>query len=261
MTLVFLGGGRITTALLSGLRQAKYRGPVVVHDRNAHKLNQLRRAFRVTVEPDLHRALTQAGVLIIAVRPQNVPELLASIDPITRPVAALSLAAGIPLARLRRLLGPPVRWARAMPSPTARNGRGFTALTMSPRYPAAARHAIEELFASVGEVIHVRDREMDAFTVTYSSTHGQYALRALSTAGQKLGLSARVALIAAAHALGESVISWREGGVPLNELLHEAATPGGIAAACMSAMDQAGYPKIVERALRAGVSRARKFRR
>lgn len=257
--LVFLGGGRITTALLSGLRQAKFGGAIVVHDRNAHKLNKLHRQFRVKTEPGLNEAVKRADILIIAVRPQDVPSLLASLPPIAWPMPALSLAAGIPLTTLRKLLGPPVRWARAMPSPAARNGHGLTGLTFSSKYPIRARRCIEHLFSSVGQIIHIPDRQMDAFTVAYSSSHGQYAFNALCTAAQKLGLPRRIALIAATHALGESIVASREAGSRTSELLHEAATPGGIAAQCMAALEAEGYPRIVEGALRAGVNRARQF--
>ena len=257
--LVFIGGGRITTALLSGLRQSKFRGSILVHDRNPHKLDKLQRDFRIKTAPDLKDAVKRAGLLIVAVRPQNLPDAIASLPAITRPLPALSLAAGMPLAVLRKLAGPPVHWARAMPSPTARNRQGLTALTIPRGYPAQARRAIEHLFTSVGEIIHIPDRQMDAWTVTYSSTQGLYALQALASAGQRLGLSRRVALVAAFHALGHSIAAWRDGDVPLAELLHEAATPGGIAAECMAALDSGGYPKLVERALRAGVNRARQF--
>ena len=257
--MVFLGGGRITTALLSGLRLAKYRGPIFVHDRNAHKLERLRREFRIKTEADLNEAVRRADILILAVRPQDLAALLASLPPIHRPMAALSLAAGIPLTVLRRLLGTPVRWARAMPSPAARNGHGLTGLTFSAKYPNAARRAIEHLFSSVGKIVHIPDRQMDAFTVAYSSSHGQYAMQALCAAAQKLGLPRRLALISATHALADSVVASQDSRLRTAELLHEAATPGGIAAECMAALDAGGYPRIVERALRAGVNRARKF--
>jgi pyrroline-5-carboxylate reductase len=70
-------------------------------------------------------------------------------------------------------------------------------------------------------------------------------------------LDRKNALISAAHALADGILSWREGNVSLKELLREAATPGGIAATVMDAMDQAGYQRMVEQALRAGVARAK----
>lgn len=265
---VFLGGGRITGALMAGLRLANYQGQIVVHDRNPRKLRALQRQHRAMIEPDLGRAVAQANLLIIAVRPDSVGDvldqvrrtvpLLASDTKKARPLIACSLAAGIPLAKLRTKLGRPVRWARAMPSPVARSGRGLTALTFEPGFPQSARRLVKGFFTQVGSVLEIPESKFDAFTVTYSSSHGYHALAALAKAAQKLGLDRKTAFTAAAHSLADGIISWREGRDSLDALLHEAATPGGIAATVMSAMNAAGHSKIVESGLRAGVARARK---
>ena len=143
---VFLGGGRITGALLAGLRLARYDKPIVVHDRNPGKLKQLKKQYSVAVEPDLHRAIEQAELLIIAVRPDSVSGLLQEIGKITRPLNAVSLAAGIPLSKLRARSGPLVHWARAMPSPVCRTGRGLTALTYDRAFPRNRRKEVKALF-------------------------------------------------------------------------------------------------------------------
>jgi pyrroline-5-carboxylate reductase len=254
---VFLGGGRITSALTAGLRRGGYRGALVVHDRHPAKLRKLTRQYGVKGEPDIHRAVAQARLLIIAVRPGSVAELLAEIRPIDRPLTAVSLAAGIPLATLRDYLQPPVRWARAMPSPVCRTGCGLTALTFHRALPANARRELRDLFARVGTILEIPEKRLDTFTVTYSSSHGYHALEALAASAMKLGLDRRTAFVAAAHALADGIISWRQGEVPLKDLLHEAATPGGIAAAVMNAMNSAGYRYAVERGLQAGLERAR----
>jgi len=136
-TVVFLGGGRITSAMLAGLRLRKTMHRVVVHDRNPGKLRDLKKRYRVAVEPQLNRAVEQADLLIVAVRPSSVRELLGAIEKLSSPSAlqqmrpqqtprrktlAVSLAAGMPLHVLRKLAGPPVQWARAMPSPLCRTG-------------------------------------------------------------------------------------------------------------------------------------------
>ena len=108
---------------------------MIVHDRNPHKLRALKKEFGVAVEPDLLRAVRQARLLIVAVRPGDVESVLkhpAESSEASPNFVACSLAAGIPLANLRKMLGPPVRWARAMPSPVARFGRGLTGLTFPP---------------------------------------------------------------------------------------------------------------------------------
>ena len=264
---VFLGGGRITAALIAGLRLARYRAPIVVHDRNPGKLRAMKKEFGVKVEPDLLTAVNQARLLIIAVRPSDVGGLLKTIRGSIRTATvrggnprfiACSLAAGIPLRILREMLGPPVLWARAMPSPVARTGCGLTALTFPRGFPQVERRRMRQFFAKVGAVLEIRETELDAFTVTYSASHGYHALASLAQSARSLGLDQKTAFTAAAHALGDAIISWRDGEDSLDALLHEAATPGGIAATVMNSMEAEGYSRIVRRALGAGVQRARK---
>jgi pyrroline-5-carboxylate reductase len=255
---VFIGGGRITGALLAGLRLAKYSRPLVVYDRHPKKLRRLKKLYGVTTERSLHRAMAQARLLVIAVRPASLSDLLRQIGSVDRPLIAVSLAAGVPLAILRRRLGSPVRWARAMPSPACHSGRGLTALTFARDFPAITRREVRNLFARVGPVLEIPESKFDAFTVTYSCSHGYHALSTLAAAAEQLGLDRKTALTAAAHALADGIAAWRAGDVSLEALLYEAATPGGIAATVMESMNRAGYKRVVERGLAAGLSRARR---
>jgi pyrroline-5-carboxylate reductase len=255
--IVLLGGGRSTGALLAGFRLAGYKPPIVVHDRHPQKLRQLRAKYGVKVEPDLQRALERAHLLIVAVRPDSVRDLLQQIGA-ARPAIAVSLAAGIPLKNLRAWMGRPTRWARAMPSPVARSGRGLTAITFGRDFPATARREIRDFFTPVGLVYQIPESKSYAFTVTYSSSHGYHALDALAGAAEKLGLDRKTAQVAAAHALADGILTWRESNLSLSELLQEAATPGGISATALASMDRSGYKRVVERGLRAGMGRAKK---
>jgi pyrroline-5-carboxylate reductase len=255
---VFLGGGRITGALLAGLQLAEYGKPIIVHDRNPRKLRDLRKNYAVDVEKNLKQAVEKAKLLIIAVRPDSVGSLLREIGPVDRPLTAVSLAAGVPFAKLRAGLPTPVRWARAMPSPVCRNCRGLTALAFDRNFSAVGRREITGLFSRVGQMLEIPESKFDAFTVSYSSSHGYHALAVLAAAAQKLGLDRRTALTAAAHALADGIIAWREGGASLDGLLQEAVTPGGIAAAVIAGMDHAGFRRAIEKGLAAGLARTRK---
>lgn len=256
---VFLGGGRITGALAAGLRLAGDQREIIVYDRHPEKVQALRRESRVEIARDLKSAVECAEMLIVAVRPGSVRELLAEItDCGAVPGLCVSLAAGIPLKHLRKWLGAPARWARAMPSPVCRIGRGLTALCFDEPGSAKERNAVRKLFAGVGHVVEVPEPKFDAFTATYSSSHGYHALLTLARAGQEAGLDRKTALTAAAHGLADGIQYWKESGVELEELLEEAATPGGIAATTMTAMNRAGYEHAVKSGIRAGVAQARK---
>lgn len=257
---VFLGGGRITGAIAAGLRLAGDRREIVVYDRHPEKLRALQRESRVKVARDLKSAVAQAEMLIVAVRPASVAEMLDEVVAcgVAVPRLCVSLAAGIPLAKLRAKLGPPARWVRAMPSPVCRIGRGLTAVSFDRGASKAERLRVRHFFEQVGRVLEIPERQFDAFTAAYSSSHGYHALATLAKAAQKAGLNRATALTAAAHALSDGVSYWRESGQELSDLLHEAITPGGIAAATMTAMERSGYARAVKRGIRAGIEQARK---
>ena len=256
-TVVFLGGGRITSAMLAGLRLAKTRHRLIVHDRNPGKLRDLTKRYAADVEPDLNNAVKRADVLIVAVRPSSVREVLRAIGDMDRPLLAVSLAAGVPLRLLSKLVGPPVQWARAMPSPVCRSGHGLTAVTFPRTLPRADRKRVQDFFAGFGQVVEVPESKFDAFTVIYSCSHGYHALATLARTGQAAGLNRNTALLASAHALADGIIAWRDGRDSLESLLEEAVTPGGIASATATAMDAAGYGRAIRQGVAAGVRRAR----
>jgi pyrroline-5-carboxylate reductase len=256
-TVVFLGGGRIASAMLAGLRLNKVKGRFVVHDRNAGKMRDLKKRYGAILEADLRRAVRQADILIVAVRPDSVRQLLGNIDTADRPILAVSLAAGMPLRVLNKLLGPPVRWARAMPSPVCRSGRGLTAVTFPRALSGQDRKRVCDFFAGFGQVVEIPETKFDAFTVTYSSSHGYHALATLASAAEEIGLDRRTALLASAHALADGIVAWRDGKHSLKSLLEESATPEGIAATTMAGMDAAGYANAVRKGLTAGLRRAR----
>lgn len=254
---VFLGGGRITSALCAGLRLGGYENDLVVYDRNPSKLRALRRESGVEIARDLKSAIERAHMVILAVRPASVLRLL---DEIARsgiaPALGVSLAAGVPLSTLRRAGAAP--WVRAMPSPACRMGRGLTAITLDRAVTRSQGRQVRDFFSIVGQVIEIPERQFDAFTATYSSSHGYHALATLASQAQRAGLDRKTALTAAAHALADGIAYWRESGLGLEELLREAATPGGIAAATMQAMDRTGYVMAVAKGIQAGIQQAKR---
>ena len=267
-TVLFLGGGRITSAMLAGLRLAKHDYRLLVHDRHPEKLRNLKKAYSVIVEKDITRAIAVADVLIIAVRPDAIRRLLETVRKAfsehttvasrrRHPPLAISLAAGVPLQALHKVSGDGLKLARAMPSPLCRFGRGLTAVTFPRDASRAHRKLVRDFFAATGSVIEIPESKFDAFTVTYSCSHGYHALATLAKSAQAAGLDRQTALLASAHALADGIFAWREGNLSLERLLEEAATPGGIAATTMAGMDSAGYARAVRQGVVEGLRRAR----
>jgi len=213
----------------------------------------------VEIARDLKSAVERAEILIVAVRPGSVKEMLGQVSASGAhiPRLCISLAAGVPIQNLRAWL-PRVKWARAMPSPVCRIGRGLTPVCFDRGIAKGERGLVRALFERVGAVLDLPESQFDAMTAASSPTHGYHALAHLAKAAQSAGLSGKMALIAAAHALSDGIEYWRQSGASVEELLLEAATPGGIAAATMAAMNKAGHARVVSNGIRAGVAQARR---
>ena len=255
---LFLGGGRITSALCAGLRLAGDRREIVVHDRNPEKVRELKRQSGVRAANDLRTAIERASIAVLAVRPASVREMLAEVRA-TGVTAGLfvSVAAGVPLNNLRTAL-PDARWVRAMPSPVCRIARGLTSVCFDRGAGESERAQVLDLFRRVGECVEIPERQFDGFTATFSSSHGYHAVKTLAEQARRAGLDRKTALTAAAHALCDGIQYWRDSGASLEALLHEAATPGGTAAATMAAMNRAGYARVVAKGLMAGIGQAQR---
>src|SRR5260370_34024387 len=205
---VFLGGGRITSALVAGLRLAKYKPPLVVYDRHPEKLRQLKREFNVSTEHDLARAVSEANLLIVAVRPHDVANLLddtGKCDWAAGATLVVSLAAGIPLEKLRSKGSSRSRWGRAMPSPVCRIARGLTALTFEENVAIRQRKQVRDLFGHLGSVLEIPEAHFDAFTATFSPSHGYHSLATLARSAEAAGLDRKTPLTSPAHPIAERI--------------------------------------------------------
>jgi hypothetical protein len=133
--------------------------------------------------------------------------------------------------------------------------RALGARHAQPRLPDRPRFDGGDLRRKRGDA--PAEAHFDAFTATFSPSHGYHALATLARSAQAAGLDRKAALTAAAHAIAGGIFYWQESGQTLDELLREAATPGGTAAATMAAMNRAGYERVVAKGLWTGIKQAR----
>jgi len=162
MTLGFLGSGAITSAMVAGLNSAgDWPHAIRLSPRNASVSTDLARRYPlVSVASTNQQVVEESGAVVIAVRPQIAPSVLAELR--FRPDQhVLSLVSGLSVGRLAGLVAPATRITRAVPLPSAARRRSPTAIY--PNDPEAFA-----LFTLLGEAFAAEsERQFDAFcTVT-----------------------------------------------------------------------------------------------
>jgi pyrroline-5-carboxylate reductase len=262
-TLALFGGGNMGGALLAGLieRGGFDPGAVLVVEPVAARrdeLNDRHPGVRVVSAPDGD----PVDAAVVAVKPQDVPAA-AAMAAAAGARRLLSVAAGVPTARIEEVAGPGVAVVRAMPNTPALVGRGATAIaagsSAGPDDVAWARSILE----LVGVVVEVKESDLDAVTGLSGSGPAYVFLvaEALVDAGVLAGLSRAVSVALVQQLLAGSVELWTSAGRSPADLRAEVTSPGGTTAAGLLALERAGVRAAFLEAVAAATERSRELGR
>ena len=184
----------------------------------------------VTLGADNRSAVNNAPVVLLCVKPQALPQVLEEIAPVLAPGAlVISIAASTTVSFIQEKLGKEVAVVRAMPNTPAMVGAGMTALCAGAAAHAEHLETAQRLFESVGRVVIVDEKHMDAITALSASgpAFAFVILESLAEAGVKCGLPREMATTLAAQTLfGSAKLALETGHHPA--LLKDAVTtPAG----------------------------------
>jgi pyrroline-5-carboxylate reductase len=228
----FLGagkmGGIILQALLkNGLLTAKSTCATVAHEERAKALAS---KLKVKVGTNNVEAVKDADIIVIAVKPQVVEEVVREISAYVTPKQMIvSVAASVPTAMIEKNLAGNVPVVRAMPNTPCLMGAGMTAICKG-KYARADHVALTcHIFDVVGRTVVVDEKHMDAVTALSASgpAYIYIILESLAEAGVKVGLPRDIAtMLAAQTTLGAAKVVLETGDHPA--LLKDAVTtPAG----------------------------------
>jgi pyrroline-5-carboxylate reductase len=203
-----------------------------------------------------------ASIVVIAVKPQVLPQVVAAAAP-TIPSEALviSVAAGVTTSVLESLLKPGARVIRSMPNAAAMVGQSATALSAGSRASAADLDAARAIFEAVGRVVVVDEVHLDAVTGLSGSGPAYIFLiiEALADAGVKVGLSREVALQLSAQTLLGSAHMLLETGEHPGRLKDQITSPGGTAIAGLHTLEAGGLRTTLINAVEVATKRAQEL--
>src|SRR5208283_3822643 len=218
--------------------------------------------FGVNVGTDNLAAARQADVILLGVKPAQVPALIAEILPALDPSKLLlSFAASVKTRSIEDAAGCDLAVIRAMPNTPALLSAGATALC-SGRFVTAQQIALaQRIFSTVGRTVVVDEKHMDAVTGLSGSGPAflYIIIEALAEAGVNVGLPRDVAtLLAAQTAYGSARMVLETGYHPA--LLKDAVTtPAGCAVDGILELEEGGLRVTLIKAVKRATQRAREL--
>jgi pyrroline-5-carboxylate reductase len=259
-----LGCGKIGESLLSGLLSAGWResSEVVASCRREERAGELRGHYGIEATLANGEAAAGAGLVVVAVKPQDIEALLGEIGPLLAPEqTVLSVAAAIRTARIEARIAEGVPVVRAMPNAPSVVHEGIAGLCAGAHAREENLALAEECLSHLGFVERVPETYMDAVTAVSGSGPAYFALlaEAMIEAGLLLGLSREVTTRLVVQTMLGTAKLLRDERVHPVELREAVTSPGGTTIAAIRELEAAGVRAAFLNAIQAAMERSREL--
>lgn len=266
-TVGIIGAGNMGEALIRGMLRSEQTVParIIASNRNPMRLRNLKARYAIRTTNFNSTVVETADIVILAVKPQDISGACAEIKPyLKRNQVVISIAAGVTVKKLARLLGRSVKLIRVMPNTPALIDYGVSAIYASPSVSEKELQLAEEIFGAVGLTYRVsKESEMDPITAL-SGTGPAYIydiVDTLTRAGRNLGLPHQLAReLTINTVIGAARMVMQTGEEP-KELWKKVASKGGTTVAAFNVLKKRGFQKTLELAVKAAAKRSRELGR
>lgn len=258
LKICFIGAGNMASSLIGGLISNLYPADnITACDIDPEKLNQLQTDFHVRTETDCNRAIVQADIVILAVKPQVMQLVCKSLTNISHQPLFISIAAGVRETDINRWLGGGLAVVRCMPNTPALVGLGASALYANSAVSSLQKNSAEQILKSTGITAWVDEEyALDAVTAISGSGPAYFFLfiETLQNAGVALGLSEDTASkLARQTALGAATMALDK---DVKLLRQQVTSKGGTTEQAINSFQQNGLQQLVLDATRAAEKRS-----
>lgn len=258
-TISFIGTGKMAEALIKGLLYSKLISSekIIASDPEPQRLRYIVDHYKIKATGSNLDALKFGEIIILAVKPQKMKEVLSQIKSGVKDKLIISIAAGIKLETLEKSVAE-TRVIRVMPNNPCFVGEGISAICQGSRASRDDLEIAETIFESVGKVINVEEKLMDAVTALTGSGPGfvYYFLEAFIEAGKKLGFSEEKARELALGTFSGSVKTALETKKSPDVLREMVTSPGGTTLEGMKVLEKGKFKEILIKAIAAARRRA-----
>ncbi len=245
----FLGGGNMAEAMIKGLLSASFieSKNIISSDLSDERLQILKDKYSIHVSQDNRDMAKNSDIIIIAVKPQAIKNVLSEIyDLINENKLIISVAAGVSIKSLESYLNldghSKVNVIRSMPNTPALVQAGVTALASGHNVSKSNLKIGHRIFEAIGKTVDVDETHLDAVTGLSGSGPAYIftIIEALSDAGVKMGLSREVAnILTIQTVLGSAKLALETGKHP-GELKDMVTSPGGTTISGLHTIEKGG---------------------
>ncbi|MEZ8144413.1 pyrroline-5-carboxylate reductase [Enterovibrio norvegicus FF-33] len=261
-TIAFIGAGNMARSIIAGLIQSGYPASLLTAvNRTPEKSAAFRDSFGINANEDAIASAKQADVVVLGVKPQGMEELLASMTEIDwSKKLAISIAAGISVARLSDMASAPLNLVRVMPNTPSLVGEGMSGLYAPESVTELDRQFAGDLLQAVGKICWVSEESgINAIIAAAGSAPAYFFLfmEAMQAEAERQGFDKQTArALVQQSALGAAKMVVANPNIELATLREQVTSKGGTTAQALSVFNNNQLSETVSEAMQAAVRRA-----
>lgn len=263
LNVAFVGAGAMASAMIGGLlaRHDVQAGGIVASDRHRERLDAVGGQFGVRTTLDNREAALNAQVIVLSVKPQVLPGVLAELrgaGAIDAAALVVSIVAGATIASISTGLGHRAI-VRTMPNTPAQVGEGMTVWTATPEVSEVQREQAGAIVAALGRQLFVEEEKFLDMATAISGSGPAYVflmMEALIDAAVHLGFSRDAAREMVVQTIRGSAIYAEHQPVHPAELRNRVTSPGGTSADALYQLEKGGFRTVMSDAVLAAYERS-----
>lgn len=255
----FIGGGNMAEALIRGLVKEGKKN-IIVSEPIEERRRYIENCYGVRTTSSNIEAVNLSEIILVAVKPQNIKEVLEEIkDSVSEKHTVVSIAAGIPLQFIQKYLKTS-KLIRAMPNLAATVGEAITVLALCECLEMKVVAPVRDIFMSVGKVITLPEHYMNLVTALSGSGPGFlcYIVEQFIDVATELGFAEDIAkeLIVQTF-IGTAKLL--DSGLPPDKIRQKVTSPGGTTEAGLKILSQGALREIIFKTVQEATKRAQEL--
>ncbi len=244
--------GMLTSSLLNG-------NPIRVHDKSPEVRDKILKDCRFIFEEDLRKALPEADIIFLAVKPYHKEDVFNEINEIVKQGQMfVSLMAGVNIKTLSKGLNAK-KIVRTMPNLPAQVGKGVTSFTVSKHVSKLEAKLVKSLLDTTGISVKVKNEKfIDASTGISGSgpAYVFYFMESMMQAAQDMGFSEKVSKVLVSQTFEGAVELFNQSDLSPKKWMDRVASKGGTTRAALDSMEDNNIRELIHDAAYAAFDRA-----
>lgn len=256
----FIGGGNMARAILTSLSEEKDQFKLFVCDRNEDKRQYFQETLNVTASADYRDFIESLDIIVLAIKPQGFPVLLAELKPLIKPhQLVISIAAGVSVSAILRGIGKEAHSIiRVMPNTPSTIGLGASAMYANSEVSSSQKAITDTIFSSCGVTAWLQDEKLISAAVAVSGSspaYIYYLMDIMTKVGIKMGLDEVSSKTLTQQAILGSARYSQLSDLSLETLKKNVMSPKGTTEQAIFSLEANHLDHIIEEAMQAAFDR------